>query len=125
MALYPTKQTPCEAKDTVGGAADLLGTTRVAWEATKGTEELKKILRVDQVAAGGAANFSISSHNGKMGQKQEYLEKGTATMAPEYTRQTLCVAKGTAGGADKILNTPCGSNETEKREDGNVCRIGY
>ena len=65
-------------------------------------KELKKILRVDQVAAGGAANFSVSSHNGKKGQKQEHLKKGIATMAQDPTRQTLRVAKGTAGGASKI-----------------------
>jgi len=122
MALYPTKQTPCEAKDTVGGTADLLGTTRVAWEATKGTEELKKILRVDQGAAGGAADFFVSSQNGKMEQRQEHLEQGTATVAHDPTGQTLPVAKGTVVGAAGMLTTPRVSNETEKREVGNVCR---
>ena len=56
MALDSTN-TLREAKGTVGGAFDVLGAARVAWEATKGMEELKKILYLDQVAAGGAADF--------------------------------------------------------------------
>ena len=70
MALDPTKSLR-ETKGTTGGAVDFLGATRVAGDATKGTEELKKMLRIDQVAAGGAADFSVRSHHGKMGQKED------------------------------------------------------
>ena len=55
----------------------------------KGTEALKKILHLDQVAAGGATNFFADNHY-------------AATMVLDPTK-SLSETKGTAGGAVDFL----------------------